>query len=197
MTRTRRADSADPAHETVDSTKQLKDTKRHLPGKSKLPRAKEERTYPRRRPRPPARQDEEVRSAARASRVRRARRDVEGSQTRHRAAQDARVHEPEALPAPRRRRDPARSPQQNRECYRRGYRDEDARSRAAGDSRVARNEGEGTGYFHRRCVEPRGVSHRGAIRPNVRKKPGVVVFHPQLSVSSLCEVSSTRPTRWF
>jgi hypothetical protein len=46
MTRTRRADSADPAHETVDSTKQLKDTKRHLPGKSKLPRAKKSGRIP-------------------------------------------------------------------------------------------------------------------------------------------------------
>ena len=46
MTRTRRAYSADPAHETVDSTKQLKDTKRHLPGKSKLPRAKKSGRIP-------------------------------------------------------------------------------------------------------------------------------------------------------
>ena len=34
MTRTRRAYLAQPAHDTADSTKQLKDTKRHLPGKS-------------------------------------------------------------------------------------------------------------------------------------------------------------------
>ena len=46
MTRTRRADSAQPAHDTVDSTKQLKDTKRHLPGKSKLPRPKKSGRIP-------------------------------------------------------------------------------------------------------------------------------------------------------
>ena len=49
MTRTRRADSAQPARDTADSTKQLKDTKRHLPGKSKLPRARRRAgAYPRR-----------------------------------------------------------------------------------------------------------------------------------------------------
>ena len=46
MTRTRRADSAQPARDTADSTKQLKDTKRHLPGKSKLPRPKKSGRIP-------------------------------------------------------------------------------------------------------------------------------------------------------
>ena len=63
MTRTRRADSAQPAHDTADSTKQLKDTKRHLPGKSKLPAPEEERAHTRGGPRPPAREAQSVRSA--------------------------------------------------------------------------------------------------------------------------------------
>ena len=175
MTRTRRADSADPAHETVDSTKQLKDTKRHLPGKSKLPRAKKSGRIP-----------EEDHDHLLAKTKKYAPPPAHHASGVHVETSKDPKHDI-VPPKMRASTSPRRSPrlaagatqlvQPNRTAKAiRGYRDEDARSRAAGGPRVARNEGEGTGYFHRRCVEPRGVSYRGAIRPNVRKKPGVVVF---------------------